>query len=107
MDHSRGEKDHPWPGWLKLCVSIGRVIVAFELKFNFSGADLVEVAPDYDHGKCSLAFDLVQFLTNYSAEITAIAAADLVHDFLSLFLSEVPPRPASSLETDIPVRDEL
>ncbi|KAJ7597420.1 arginase family-domain-containing protein [Mycena floridula] len=36
---------------------------------NFVGADIVEVAPAYDH-----------------AEITGIAAADLVHDFLSLFL---------------------
>jgi len=34
---------------------------------NIVGADLVEVAPAYDH-----------------AEITGIAAADLVHDFLSL-----------------------
>jgi len=35
---------------------------------NFVGADLVEVSPAYDF-----------------AEVTAIAAADLVHDFLSLF----------------------
>ncbi|KAF8665483.1 hypothetical protein AX16_000499 [Volvariella volvacea WC 439] len=37
---------------------------------NFVGADIVEVSPAYDH-----------------AEITGIAAANLVHDFLSLFLS--------------------
>lgn len=34
---------------------------------NIVGADVVEVAPSYDH-----------------AEITAIAAADIVHDMLSL-----------------------
>jgi len=28
----------------------------------------------------------------HSAEITGIAAADLVHDFLSLFLSKEPPQ---------------
>ncbi|KAJ7242576.1 arginase deacetylase [Mycena haematopus] len=41
---------------------------------NFVGADLVEVSPAYD-----------------VAEVTAIAAADLVHDFLSMFLSDKPP----------------
>ncbi|KAF5368499.1 hypothetical protein D9758_002149 [Tetrapyrgos nigripes] len=41
---------------------------------KFVGADLVEVAPAYDN-----------------AEITAVAAADLVHDFLSMFISEKPP----------------
>ncbi|EGN99986.1 hypothetical protein SERLA73DRAFT_106914 [Serpula lacrymans var. lacrymans S7.3] len=41
---------------------------------NFVGADVVEVAPAYDH-----------------AEITGIAAADIVHDFLSMFLSHEPP----------------
>jgi agmatinase len=40
---------------------------------NLVGADIVEVSPAYDH-----------------AEITGIAAADLVHDFLSLFLSPSP-----------------
>lgn len=35
---------------------------------NFVGADVVEVSPSYD-----------------TSEVTAIAAADLVHDFLSLF----------------------
>ncbi|KAF9531888.1 arginase deacetylase [Crepidotus variabilis] len=42
---------------------------------NFVGADIVEVAPAYDH-----------------ADITGIAAADLVHDFLSLFLAKSPPQ---------------
>ncbi|GJJ09608.1 hypothetical protein Clacol_003831 [Clathrus columnatus] len=37
---------------------------------NFVGVDLVEVSPSYDH-----------------AEITGIAAADLVHDFLSMLLT--------------------
>ncbi|KIM47554.1 hypothetical protein M413DRAFT_15739 [Hebeloma cylindrosporum] len=42
---------------------------------NFVGADIVEVAPAYDN-----------------AEITGIAAADFVHDFLSLLLSKEPPQ---------------
>ncbi|TEB38643.1 Arginase/deacetylase [Coprinellus micaceus] len=40
---------------------------------NLVGADIVEVAPAYDH-----------------ADITGIAAADLVHDFLSLLTVEEP-----------------
>lgn len=42
---------------------------------NFVGADLVEVAPAYDH-----------------AEITAIAAADIVHDFLVCLNKSIKPR---------------
>ncbi|KZT30919.1 Arginase/deacetylase [Neolentinus lepideus HHB14362 ss-1] len=42
---------------------------------NFVGADIVEVSPGYDH-----------------AEVTGIIAADLVHDFLSMFLSQAPPK---------------
>ncbi|KDR85666.1 hypothetical protein GALMADRAFT_53499 [Galerina marginata CBS 339.88] len=42
---------------------------------NFVGADIVEVAPAYDN-----------------AEITGIAAADFVHDFLSMFLTKEPPK---------------
>ncbi|KAL0570842.1 hypothetical protein V5O48_011114 [Marasmius crinis-equi] len=42
---------------------------------NFVGADVVEVSPSYDH-----------------AEITGIAAADIVHDFLSMLLSTEPPK---------------
>ncbi|KAG9314170.1 arginase family-domain-containing protein [Chiua virens] len=42
---------------------------------NFVGADVVEVAPAYDH-----------------AEITGTAAADIVHDFLSMFVSSKPPK---------------
>jgi len=45
---------------------------------NFVGADIVEVAPAYDN-----------------AEITGIAAADLVHDFLSMFLAKEPPKQSS------------
>ncbi|KAH9944277.1 Arginase/deacetylase [Epithele typhae] len=41
---------------------------------NFVGADIVEVSPAYDN-----------------AEITGIAAADIVHDFLSMLLSTEPP----------------
>jgi len=43
---------------------------------NFIGADIVEVAPAYDH-----------------ADVTNIAAADLVHDFLTMMLSDEPPKP--------------
>ncbi|KAH8099281.1 arginase deacetylase [Cristinia sonorae] len=52
---------------------------------NFVGADIVEVAPVYDH-----------------AEITSIVAADLIHDLLSMFLAEgtVKTRP-------LPLKDEL
>ncbi|KAI5117884.1 hypothetical protein M0805_002275 [Coniferiporia weirii] len=56
---------------------------------NFVGADVVEVAPSYDH-----------------AEITSIAAAEIVHDFLTMMLTDAPPG-----EKVVPVpaivRDEL
>ncbi|KZV64227.1 Arginase/deacetylase [Peniophora sp. CONT] len=42
---------------------------------NFVGADVVEVSPAYDH-----------------ADITSIAAADIVHDFLSMLMSAEPPK---------------
>ncbi|KAI5117735.1 hypothetical protein M0805_002080 [Coniferiporia weirii] len=41
---------------------------------NFVGADVVEVSPSYDH-----------------AEITGIAAADIVHDFIAMMLTDAPP----------------
>ncbi|KAF7327827.1 Arginase/deacetylase [Mycena kentingensis (nom. inval.)] len=50
---------------------------------NFVGADVVEVAPAYDY-----------------SEVTAIAAADLVHDFLSMFLSEKPPKSRHSAQLE-------
>ncbi|KAK0233523.1 arginase deacetylase [Armillaria fumosa] len=53
---------------------------------NFVGADIVEVSPSYDH-----------------ADITAIAAADLVHDFLSMLISTEPPRSVHKKQP----RDEL
>ncbi|KAJ7072691.1 hypothetical protein C8F01DRAFT_258062 [Mycena amicta] len=43
---------------------------------NFVGADIVEVAPAYDH-----------------AEITSIAAADIVVDFLMMMQADAPPTP--------------
>ncbi|KAH8833040.1 arginase family-domain-containing protein [Flagelloscypha sp. PMI_526] len=43
---------------------------------NIVGADLVEVAPAYDH-----------------ADITSIAAADFIHDFLMMMQVEGPPAP--------------
>lgn len=50
---------------------------------NFVGADLVEVSPPYD-----------------TAEITGVLAADLVHDFLSMFLSDGPPKPFRQRDKD-------
>ncbi|KAH8110638.1 Ureohydrolase [Phellopilus nigrolimitatus] len=52
---------------------------------NFVGADVVEVAPSYDH-----------------AEITGIAAADIVHDFLAMMLINAPPgaKPVSTSKGD-------
>lgn len=52
-----------------------------------SGADVVEVAPAYDH-----------------ADITSIAAADIIHDFLSLFVSAAPPKRRTGRH---PQEDEL
>ncbi|KAJ8501876.1 hypothetical protein ONZ45_g11971 [Pleurotus djamor] len=46
---------------------------------NFVGADIVEVAPAYDH-----------------ADVTNIAAADIVYDFLSMLQNSVPPKPRDS-----------
>ncbi|KAJ7281512.1 arginase family-domain-containing protein [Mycena rebaudengoi] len=43
---------------------------------NFVGADIVEVAPAYDN-----------------ADITGIAAADLVHDFMTMLQLDAPPPP--------------
>ncbi len=57
-----------------------------------SGADIVEVAPAYDHGE--FLNTLVVFCTEACvvADITGIAAADLVHDFLVAMLTDKPPR---------------
>ncbi|RDX51001.1 Arginase/deacetylase [Lentinus brumalis] len=57
---------------------------------NFVGADIVEVAPAYDN-----------------AEITGIAAADIVHDFLSMLLSTEPPTPHSTWTKPAKHREEL
>ncbi|KAI0309502.1 Arginase/deacetylase [Amylostereum chailletii] len=42
---------------------------------NFVGADVVEVAPAYDH-----------------ADITSIAAAEIVHDLIAMMLASAPPK---------------
>ncbi|KAL5494731.1 hypothetical protein ACEPAI_192 [Sanghuangporus weigelae] len=65
---------------------------------NFVGADVVEVAPSYDH-----------------AEITGIAAADIVHDFLTMMLTDAPPGgtgtgslPVREVDSQFsPAKDEL
>jgi arginase family enzyme len=49
-----------------------------------SGADIVEVAPAYDHGEEYSVHSKHSYSSFILAEITATAAADLVHDFLSL-----------------------
>lgn len=61
----------------KLC-SKPHISLTNVLLLSPSGADVVEVAPAYDH-----------------ADITSIAAADIVHDFLSLFVSAEPPKSRS------------
>nr|GAT59518.1 agmatinase 1 [Mycena chlorophos] len=50
---------------------------------NFVGADIVEVSPAYDF-----------------AEVTTTVAADLVHDFLSMFLSGAPQTSESRTNTN-------
>ncbi|RPD55854.1 Arginase/deacetylase [Lentinus tigrinus ALCF2SS1-6] len=57
---------------------------------NFVGADIVEVSPAYDN-----------------AEITGIAAADIVHDFLSMLLSTEPPTPHNTWPKPAKHRKEL
>jgi Arginase family len=91
VDDARGEAHHPRsrrpqfhvrcfrPAFFflfsqQLTCEMMRVCHAF-ISLPSSGADVVEVAPAYDH-----------------ADITSIAAADIVHDFLSLFVSAEPPK---------------
>lgn len=57
---------------------------------NFVGADVVEVAPAYDH-----------------AEITGIAAADIVHDFLSMMMEKTVPKGGYPYATPLHIVDEL
>jgi agmatinase len=52
---------------------------------NFVGADVVEVAPAYDH-----------------AEITAIAAATIAHDWLCLMAARKVPTPISKSDRIVP-----
>ncbi|KZV73251.1 Arginase/deacetylase [Peniophora sp. CONT] len=54
---------------------------------NFVGADIVEVAPAYDH-----------------ADITSIAAADIAQDFIAMMLTSAPPK---SRDERKPWKDEL
>jgi len=59
----------------------------------YSGADIVEVAPAYDNGGHFAPVHLWQLMRiSETAEITGIAAADFVHDFLSMFMSKEPPK---------------
>ncbi|EJC98717.1 Arginase/deacetylase, partial [Fomitiporia mediterranea MF3/22] len=58
---------------------------------NFVGADVVEVSPSYDH-----------------AEITGIAAADIVHDLLTMMLTDAPPSTGTKRHaTSASIKDEL
>jgi arginase family enzyme len=71
-----------------------------------SGADVVEVAPVYDSGNGSGRCWYIYLLTASIGDITGTAAADLVHDFLSLFVAEGS-RPQTSGEQKPLVKDEL
>ena len=56
------------------------------------GADVVEVAPAYDSGALSKPHTKRKNPDIFvPAEVTGIAAADIVHDCLSLFLAAAPP----------------
>ncbi len=56
----------------------------------------------YSHMMMPITY--TRFPTHAAAEITGIAAADIVHDFLSMLLSSQPPAPHS---TFAPAKDEL
>lgn len=106
MDHSRTQTHHPRACGIKLCVcGIGCTRLCSETDLlPISGADVVEVAPAYDNGVL-FSFLLVASMTLNinAAEITGIAAADLVHEMLSLFVTgKAPASWAGS-----PLRDEL
>lgn len=59
---------------------------------KFVGADIVEVAPSYDHGISDIFLSLMIDANERDiAEVTGILAADIAHDFLSMFMSEKPP----------------
>lgn len=95
-----------------LCASLFKVVSDVEPNpyDHSSGADIVEVAPAYDNGSCLLFYE--HFATRYSntftAEITGIAAADLVHDFLSMLVAKEPPkRFVSPGSIWVPTKDEL
>ncbi|KAJ3572212.1 hypothetical protein NP233_g3237 [Leucocoprinus birnbaumii] len=66
---------------------------------NFVGADIVEVSPAFDHGKLASAIDRNEDIQFFQAEITGIAAADFVHDYLSMFLTNKPPTSTTSLKS--------
>lgn len=66
--------------------------------------DIVEVAPAYDHGESNCPSYYLGLPVGFTAEITGIAAADLVHDFLSMLLAGKPPQPK---QTRVPQKDEL
>lgn len=74
-----------------MCVFANRGMANDEPRL-YSGADIVEVAPAYDHGKSRhialRAHVLILFLP---ADITSIAAADIVHEFLSLYIASAKP----------------
>lgn len=85
MDDARSQTHHPGPCWSQLRVCFCVVAIRDLLTDARSGADVVEVAPAYDH-----------------ADITSIAAADIVHDFLSLFVSAEPPKPRDKRKAKLP-----
>ena len=54
---------------------------------------------------------LHSYLSLFAAEITGIAAADIVHDFLAMMLTDAPPSPSRTTKRDtesgVPLKDEL
>ncbi|KAF4573600.1 hypothetical protein EYR36_008118 [Pleurotus pulmonarius] len=73
-------------------------VFVLDLMPNSRGADVVEVAPAYDHGEHGLLFYAVDLNTiGRAADITSIAAADIVYDFLTMLQTETPPPSHDSL----------
>ena len=70
-----------------------------------SGADVVEVAPAYDHGAFRvMLLSYEQTADTLTADITNIAAADIAQDFMAMMLTAQPPK---SRDERKPWKDEL
>lgn len=106
MDDSRGETDPSRTRRVELRVSHINAPTDPSLTQTIArGFDLVEVAPAYDTNGRSLctSFSAVTERSCLAAEITSVAAADLIHEFLSMLLHESP----KPLSGDRSAKDEL